>query len=256
MILFAVHILEERNMASTSLRSDGCTYQEKLRASIGPGVYSLNRPANDCGACAQDISSDPYMRWQAWGPGFCAPGSTIDDNSELLGLNYKASRCAMDAYLPGKGAGAGGSAGGRAARGVCAAPAGPAADASGNCRRATEPTRLSNPPCTLRGTGWNRWEWLCYDPQDKAIIPFEHQVNYRLVAKDNHKPCLPTPMEATNAVPAAPRASGGHEKMANPNVPRVSEQFRNWSGPAEATMGPWAPSPSWPSCGRLKNLGA
>jgi len=230
-------------MSSTSLRSDGCSYQEKVRASIGPGVYALNRPSNDCGACAQDISSDPYMRWQAWGPGFCAPGSAVDDSSELLGLNYKASRCAMDQYLPGKGYT---QAGGRAPRGVCAAPQGTAADSGGNCRRATEPTRLSNPPCTLRGTGWNRWEWLCYDPQDKAIVPFEHQVNYRLIVKDNHKPCLPTPMDTTNAVPsAAPSAA-----------PSAMEHFQNWSAPAEATMGPWAPSPSWPSCGRLKNLGA
>jgi hypothetical protein len=233
-------------MSSTSLRSDGCSYQEKLRASIGPGVYALNRPANDCGACAQDVSSDPYLRWQAWGPGFCAPGSAVDDSSELLGLNYKASRCALDQYLPGKGYT---TAGGRAPHGVCVAPAGPATDATRNCRRATEPTRLSNPPCTLRGTGWNRWEWLCYDPQDKAIIPFEHQVNYRLIVKDNHKPCLPTPIDATNQVPSAKGAGASA-------APYVSEQFQNWSAPAEATLGPWAPSPSWPSCGRLKNLGA
>lgn len=226
-------------MASTSLRSDGCSYQEKIRASIGPGVYSLNRPANDCGPCGQDIPSDPYMRWQAWGPGFCAPGSTVDDGSELLGLNYKASRCALDSYLPGKGV--------KGNRGVCASPKGPAVDSTRKCRNHTEPTRLSNPPCTLRGTGWNRWEWLCYDPQDRAIIPFEHQVNYRMIAKDNHKPCLPTPMEATNVVST---------KQNDGAVPELSEEFKNWVGPVEATMGPWAPSPSWPSCGRLKNLGA
>ena len=29
-----------------------------------------------------------------------------------------------------------------------------------NCFKGSEDTRLSNPPCNLRGTGWNRWEWL------------------------------------------------------------------------------------------------
>ena len=43
-----------------------------------------------------------------------------------------------------------------------------------DCHLNSEPTKLSNPPCNLRGTGWNRWEWLCQNPQDKVEIPL-HQ---------------------------------------------------------------------------------
>ena len=54
-------------------------------------------------------------------------------------------------------------------------------------------THYYNPPCTLRGTGWNRWEWLCQNPQNRAIVPFNRGlfigVNTNLMARDNHRPC-------------------------------------------------------------------
>jgi hypothetical protein len=65
----------------------------------------------------------------------------------------------------------------------------------------TEPTRYSNPPCTLKESGYNRWEWLCFNPQDKAILPFERNVAYRTVVKDNHVPCIPHVADATNSIP-------------------------------------------------------
>jgi len=59
---------------------------------------------------------------------------------------------------------------------------------------APEETKMSNPPCTLRGTGWNRWEWLCTDPQEKALMDFETNIQNKLVVRDNHRPCVPNPM--------------------------------------------------------------
>lgn len=176
-------------MSSTSLQYDSCTYEEKLRRSVGPGLYMVNTPANDCKTCAQDIPADPYYRFQAWGANTCPPGSAVDDGSELLGLNYKASKCTAAAYAPGKYTGTG----------ACAVEG--AQKNPRTCAPPTEDTRLSNPPCTLRSTGWNRWEWLCWDPQERAIVPFQYNVNYRMVAKDNHVPCLENPSDATNFVP-------------------------------------------------------
>lgn len=178
-------------MASSSLRTDTCSYSEQLRQSIGPGMYMLGTPANDCAgeACARDIPADPFVRYQTFGPGACPPGKAVDDGSELWGLNYKASKCSADAYMPGK----------YSSQGACAAPGNTPVRA---CMDPTENTRLSNPPCTLRGTGWNRWEWLCWDPQERAVIPFEWNVNYRIVAKDNHVPCLETPLDQTGFMPA------------------------------------------------------
>ena len=63
-----------------------------------------------------------------------------------------------------------------------------------NCFKPTEDTRLSNPACNLRGTGWNRWEWLCRNPQERVEIPFDFQIDSVIVAKDNHRPCVPNPL--------------------------------------------------------------
>lgn len=193
-------------MASTSLQYDSCTYEEKLRRSVGPGLYMVNTPSNDCQPCAQDITGDPYYRFQAWGANTCPPGSAVDDSSELLGLNYKTSKCSTSAYAPGK----------YPSSGKCSVPG--AKTNPRSCAPPTEDTRLSNPPCTLRSTGWNRWEWLCWNPQDRAIVPFDFNVNYRMVAKDNHVPCIPNPEDATNYVGAGDRVQ--------------SDFISNWKPPA------------------------
>lgn len=177
-------------MSFASLGYDSCSYEEKLRRSVGPGMYMLSAPNNDVQSCGQDIPADPYLRYQHWGAGTCAPGSAVDDGSELLGLRYKTttSKCSADSYIPGK----------YPAKGICNAPGKSDPRA---CMAPTEDTRLSNPPCTLKETGINRWEWLCYDPQEKAIIPFEWNTSYRIVAKDNHVPCIERPLDQSGFVP-------------------------------------------------------
>ena len=70
-----------------------------------------------------------------------------------------------------------------------------------NCFIGSEDTRLSNPACNLRGTGWNRWEWLCLDPQERVLMPFDYNINNRLVVKDNHRPCIPKPIDVTPSLP-------------------------------------------------------
>lgn len=166
-------------------------------------MYMLASPANDCGLqCNRDIPADPHMRYQAWGPGTCPPGSAVDDGSELLGLRYKASKCSADAYSPGK----------YAAKGTCSVKGNTDPRA---CTAPTEPTRLSNPPCTLRSTGWNRWEWLCFDPQERALVPFEWNVSYRTVVKDNHAPILEQPIDQSEFIPAAGKLPSVHRTNTN-----------------------------------------
>jgi len=193
-------------MSLVSLGYDSCSYNEKLRTSVGPGMYMLGTPANDeVAPCSRDIPVDPYMRYQHWGPGMCVPGSAVDDGSELLGLRYKSSKCSADAYAPGK----------YEQKPACSAPGKTKAGAA-PCFRPQEDTRLSNPPCTLKSTGWNRWEWLCYDPQDKAIIPFEWNTSYRIVAKDNHVPCIEMPMDQTGFMPLSTDVQPVQEQPAFP----------------------------------------
>lgn len=221
-------------MASTGPKHDPCSYDEKLRRSVGPGMYMLTTPANDEATCSRDVPADPFLRYQAWGPNACPPGKAVEDGSELLGLNYKISQCSSDSYLPGR----------YPSKGACAAPgrADPRA-----CMAPTESTRLSNPPCTLRATGWNRWEWLCWDPQERAIVPFEWNVSYRTVVKDNHRPCVPVPMDQAATLPPA-------ENMGVDYGKRLQDFQLPKGCPAQPHGNPYDPTPA--SCATVRAMGA
>ena len=169
-------------MSFTRLPYDTCTYQHDLRQSVGVGHYQYNAPIAECHAC---FSADPTIRAQMRGVSVCEDvGSFVDTSSELLGITRRASSCPTDKYLP------------NGTAKTCNLRKLP------DCPQITrEDTRLSNPPCTLRSTGWNRWEWLCRNPQDKALVPFEWNVSNRIVVKDNHRACLPKPTDPCPSLP-------------------------------------------------------
>jgi len=167
----------------TRLIYDNCSYTEKLKRTVGPGLYVLNTPNNDCGDCGKNVSMDPSLRYQKYGPNTCTLKTAVDDSSELQGLNYKSSKCNTDQYIPGT----------YSSKGNCDTNTfvNPRA-----CFAPREDTRLSNPASTLRGTGHNRWEWLCTDPQEQALEEFDRiPVNYKMVSKDNHVPLIETPQD-------------------------------------------------------------
>jgi hypothetical protein len=47
--------------------------------------------------------------------------------------------------------------------------------------------RLTNPPCTLRATGWNRWEALPHQPQVTFETPFDFFIPSRDMDKEKCK---------------------------------------------------------------------
>ena len=47
--------------------------------------------------------------------------------------------------------------------------------------------RLTNPPCTLRATGWNRWEALPHNPQLNFERPFDHFIPSKSQDKEKFK---------------------------------------------------------------------
>jgi hypothetical protein len=182
----------------TRLNYDSCSYKEKLRRTVGPGLYQLESPYNDCADCSQDIPADPSLRYQNYGQNTCSMKKAIDDSSELLGLNYKNTKCNAKEYIPGKYEKSSCFILGNTDPRACTAP--------------REDTRLSNPPCTLKETGINRWEWLCFDPQERAIEGFDRiPVNYRMVAKDNHTPCIEEPADQSIFLPK--NGSGDMNKL-------------------------------------------
>ena len=166
-------------MSFSRLNDDACTYQHNLKQSVGVSEWILSTPGAGCKPCfrtdrSQQSQNVEFMR--------CKNKAPIDVSSELLGITRKASNCPSKKYIPNK---------------YCETEA----TLSDCTHLPDEPTRLSNPPCTMRGSGWNRWEWTCKNPQDKALVPFDYMINNRLVVKDNHRPCVQMPMDQEKCLP-------------------------------------------------------
>lgn len=178
-------------MSFNRLNYDTCTYKHNLRQSVGAGDYYLNTPRAECTACfpsndLQFTKQSPIMK--------CNNLSLIDADSELLGITRRATNCPDMKYIPGS------------SNTTCDSVL------IQDCRAIpNEPTRASNPPCTLRSSGWNRWEWLCKDPQDKALVPFDFNISNRIVVKDNHRPYIPKPINQSAALPPLNQDNTMHE---------------------------------------------
>lgn len=177
-------------MSFSRLNYDPCTYEHNIKQSVGAADYYIGAPRVDCRAC---FPVDPSVNLGFTHPGpvsggiggaSCKNPPLVDISSELFGITRKASNCPTNKYLPGDGE-------------YCKEKEIPV-----DCKLLpNEQTRLSNPPCTLRETGWNRWEWLCQDPQKFALVPFDFNVSNRLVVKDNHRPHIQMPINQASALP-------------------------------------------------------
>jgi hypothetical protein len=170
-------------MSFAKLSYDNCAYTTDLKESLKPGEYMLNTPKNDCDS--NTFFDSPYIRLGKTGVATCKNKELVDVHSELLGLNMKAVKCpekrSFDSdYCDNK-----------------------QLQIENNTFMDSEDTKMSNPPCTLRGTGWNRWEWLHTDPQEKAIVPFNINMDNRIIVKDNHRPCVPTLSDKDASLPEA-----------------------------------------------------
>lgn len=165
-------------MSFTRLSYDTCSYVYDLDESMKIGEYTLKTPVTN----ENVFYANPAIPLNKFGANLCE-SNIIDVDSELLGLNVKQTNCPSKKYKP-------------STKPYCNL-----LHTKENDMISPEDTRLSNPPCTLRGTGWNRWEWLCTDPQDRAITPFETNINNRIVVKDNHRPCIPKPLDNSLSLP-------------------------------------------------------
>ena len=157
-------------MSCNRLMFDNDAYRHQLKESIGPGEWAIGRPPI-CDPCFMpDVRADHFA-------GASCVKDLIDVDSELLNITRKASDCPSHKYVPGS-------------YKDCKPKV------YRECRELVpEDTRLSNGPCTLRGTGWNRWEWLpCLNPQDTALVPFDYNINNRIILKDTFRPCIPNPV--------------------------------------------------------------
>lgn len=172
-------------MSFNRLNYDTCAYRQNLYQSVGPGEYKLTEPPNLNEPC---FAESPQIRLQRQGVSVDTTKPLIDIDSELMNITRDASNCPSKKYIPD------GSQCGKVNKQENL-------QHGKDCFFTVEDTRTSNPACNLRGTGWNRWEWLCLDPQDRVLMPFDYNINNRLVVKDNHRPCIPTPVDVNLSLP-------------------------------------------------------
>jgi hypothetical protein len=213
-------------MSFNRLAYDTCSYVTEIKESMQPGEYMINTPnASTDEGC---FFPNPQIRMNKHGASLCDK-NLIDVDSELLGLNVLNTKCPSEQYTPSD-------------KPFCNLVNMKECDFL-----SPEDTKLSNPPCTLRGTGWNRWEWLCENPQSKGVIaPFEIGIQNRLVVKDNHRPCIPTPIDNTISLPSKLYEYDHDEEAHN------SEVLQKWTTMYE--HGANYPMIHWRCCGEIAKL--
>jgi hypothetical protein len=190
-------------MASCRNSLDVCSYKYQLAQEIGPGVYQLTRPDNQV---IPVLPRDPRFIAQTSGVSISKNTSLIDIDSELIGISRNLTRCPDRKYMPdGNASFQCGAQTGKVRNGcqpfdkVCVDNTEVLKFADNGLY--SEDTKLSNPPCTLRGTGINRFDWLPADPQERILHEFDFEINTKLLSKDNHRPCLPNPLDQYNVYP-------------------------------------------------------
>ena len=104
------------------------------------------------------------------------------------------------------------------------------------CELSTDHTRISNPICTARGVGINRFQPLCLNPQDENrwMHTSDVGINYRNVVKDNHVPCIPKLVDQSPALPTGTGHIRCPKVKATCGVPREplhkhGQANRNWN---------------------------
>lgn len=220
------------------LKYDPSAYARELKQSTDPIRYRLDPLfANTCAPCrAPQIGYIGKV-----GVSITHQRPLIDVESELKSLNIRASRDPQQKYQPKcpkcnkhgpcvEGYPCGG--------GVVACCQGRQEELYHfpSCEIATDYTRISNPICTSRGTGVNRFQPLCLQPQDESrwLLPSECGISYRNVVKDNHVPCVPIPVDPTPLLPKGgelpcPPIKPSCGNYLKPLHPEYVNLNRNWN---------------------------
>jgi len=175
-------------MSLTSLKYDPCHVQSDSKTSLAPGMYILQTP-EALFEKKQIFPVNPYVRNSVRYGNAYTP-DWVDIHSELSGRVRTSSKCPEHHYQKGT---------------RCSHEQSIVVPVDDEALF-TEDTRISNPPCTLRERGVNRWQWMCEDHQQRKLSEFENDIRFqgvhsRIVIKDNHKPIMPSPIDPSITMP-------------------------------------------------------
>lgn len=155
-----------KQQAFTRGRYDDFHHMDDMRITSYAARYYLTPPEANC---QTTFPVNPTTRIQQSGNSWPVGQWRTDVESDLRGINRLSSRIRCDdgIYNP-------------ATNKMNNIPLGNAADM--NFDQLYQ--RLTNPPCTLRTTGINRWHPLIRDPQETFETPFDHLIPSRLQDKE------------------------------------------------------------------------
>ena len=162
-------------MSFTRYNYDECRTKKKLQEATGSCRYILNTPG--WGNVPVNFD-DPQMRSDKWGGNLrkVYNSSAIDINSDLLGITRPLSRDCVEKSFPFKGVI-------RSEKPVYP---------SIKCAM-TQESRVTHPAWMYRDLEQSRKYPLFLDPLENSIIPFERNLNTRLLERDNFVPDIPKP---------------------------------------------------------------
>jgi len=166
----------------TRSRTDDCHITDDTRITTGPGRYILEAPSSYANAV---FTPEPTTRLQKWGDAQINSYGKTDVESDLWNINRTTTKEVCGQYDPND------NRMNKAEKRAMKEAAFPQTHA-----------RLNDPPCTLRSTGWNRFQWLCQNPQENVMMPFDWYIPGRIIHKDAHRPCIPTPLSTEPVIPA------------------------------------------------------
>jgi len=150
-------------MAFTRFNYDECRTKKRLQQSTDVGNYHLNVPGT---GTSPFFIEDPNIRIQKWAGNLHT--NMVDIDSNLKGIG-KPLKCDTLRNRP---------------KPFHSTPI----DYPSTKLLYTEQSRVINPAWNLRGVETNHSEYVYYDPQIKANIPFTHNISSRNIEKDLYVP--------------------------------------------------------------------
>jgi hypothetical protein len=147
-------------MSFTRFNDDPCRIKKQNQEATGPGRYMLNKPGWGDKPCFMD---DTYIRMQEWGANLRT--DSINLESDLMGLSRSLTKdCEKNNYKT--------------------------AEVKSQkinyptCNPFTEQSRVTNPAWWYRDLEQVDWYILPLNPQENTCIPFQNNLNTRILEKD------------------------------------------------------------------------
>lgn len=176
-------------MSFNRSNSDIRAYKDTVRQSTGPGKYQMYKTPVLDQTC---FPKGPSIRLQKNGVSVSKRNNLTDIHSNLLGISVNKEPMVFGNNMCSKGYPC---SGGLVAQCLDKTKFENNKPFGKECFIPVESTRLSNPPCTLRGLENNLIENIfCINPlQTTTILPFRNNMSVRLYEKDTFTPCVYTP---------------------------------------------------------------